>query len=102
MDIGRSWHATFSIVNRQSEIGNENLVFWLRLCRAVLHPVKQPLICHSDPTLREKNLTVLEPVTAEIPLGLELLGKHVRGPEYATCLTVNVSTCPNPQVKIDY
>jgi hypothetical protein len=25
MDIGRSCHATFSIVNRQSAIGNENL-----------------------------------------------------------------------------
>jgi hypothetical protein len=35
MDIGRSCHATFSIVNRQSAIDNENLVFGLRL-RAAL------------------------------------------------------------------
>jgi hypothetical protein len=35
MDIGRSCHTTFSIVNRKSAIGNENLVFGLRLCRAV-------------------------------------------------------------------
>jgi hypothetical protein len=27
MDFGRSCHTTFSIVNRQSAIGNENLVF---------------------------------------------------------------------------
>jgi hypothetical protein len=31
MHIGRSCHTTFSIVNRQSAIGNENLVFGLRL-----------------------------------------------------------------------
>jgi hypothetical protein len=35
MDIGTSCHTTFSIVNRQSAIGNENLVFGLRL-RAAL------------------------------------------------------------------
>jgi hypothetical protein len=30
MNIGRSCHTTFSIVNRQSAIGNENLVFGCR------------------------------------------------------------------------
>jgi hypothetical protein len=37
MDIGRSCHTTFSIVNRQSAIGNEYLVFGLRLRAALCH-----------------------------------------------------------------
>jgi hypothetical protein len=37
MDIGRSCRTTFSIVNRQPAVGNENLVFGCGY--AALHPL---------------------------------------------------------------
>ena len=50
--------------NRQTPISpprlaNENLVFPMWLCSALLHPVKQPLICHPNPSSRENPISTL-------------------------------------------